>query len=218
MKEVYKRLKIPCTIFPSSVHYTKVRHQKNFLVSPFLDIVLKFSSFLSSAHWSSWIICINVDGGYRIQFSIFELIPLICLWLEDFSWTLWIHSCSNKTLQKHNLIITFGIVSSIFRSSTSFGATSQSASGASNTHAFSVTTMLLFSATSTPTIGDMPTPTFEVSIPASISFVSFDNKRIVGYRIYLGLVQMPIKYQNSSLQACRCVLTYRFLVGCSGTI
>ena len=97
MKEVFKKAQNPVYDIPSSVHYTKVRHQKNFLVSPFLDIVLKFSSFLSSAHWSSWIICINVDGGYRIYFSIFELIPLIFLWLEDFSWTLWVHSCS-KTL------------------------------------------------------------------------------------------------------------------------
>ena len=218
MKKVYKKAQNPVYDIPSSVHYTKVRHQKNFLVSPFLDIVLKFSSFLSSAHWSSWIICINVDGGYRIYFSIFELIPLIYLWLEDFSWTFWVHSCSNKTLQKHNLIITSGIGCGIFCSSTTFGATSQSASGASSTPAFSVTTMLSFSATSTPAIGAMPTPTFEVSIPASISFVSFDNKRIVGYRIYLGLVHMPIKYQNSSLQVCRCVLTYRFIVGCSGTI
>ena len=89
-------------IFPSSVYYTKVRHQNNFLVSPFLDIVLKFPSFLSSTHWSIWIIFINVDGGYRIYFSIFELIPLICLWLEDFSWRLWVHSYySNKILQKH---------------------------------------------------------------------------------------------------------------------
>ncbi|XP_030951686.1 nuclear pore complex protein NUP98A-like isoform X2 [Quercus lobata] len=67
----------------------------------------------------------------------------------------------------HNLTITSGIRSSIFGSSTPFGATSQSASGASSTPAFSVTTMLSFSATSTPAIGAMPTPTFEVSIPAS---------------------------------------------------
>ena len=72
-----KWLKIPYMIFPSSVHYSKVRHQKNFLVSPFLDIVLKFSSFLSPAHWSSWIICINVISClfalYSSQATFFEL-------------------------------------------------------------------------------------------------------------------------------------------------